>query len=153
MQISRELEGSISNPRVQNSPATDSAYLQSGNSVEKRLPIGEAVMKRLFLTGVAALFLATGMVTSALADERCDTLHTSDARGQWRCGTVCVRQYGNNGDRSFQIGQDHKSGRSGVTDDMTFVIQGGRGIRPSTVMMNGKRCKYLEQTYDYEKSK
>ena len=109
--------------------------------------------KLLFTVSVVALFLATGMVTSALADERCDTLHTSDARGQWRCGDVCVRQYGNNGDRSFQIGQDHKSGRSGVTDDMTFVIQGGRGIRPSTVMMNGKRCKYFEQTYDYEKSK
>jgi hypothetical protein len=108
---------------------------------------------KLLLSGTAALFVATGMVTSALADERCDTLHTSDARGQWRCGDVCVRQHGNNGDRSFQIGQDHKSGRSGVTDDMTFVIQGGRGIRPSTVMMNGKRCKYLEQTYDYEKSK
>jgi hypothetical protein len=42
MQISRELEGSISNPRVQKRPATDSAYLQSGNRVERRLPIGEA---------------------------------------------------------------------------------------------------------------
>ena len=37
-------------------------------------------MKKLLVTSIAALFLATGMVTSALADERCDTLHTSDAR-------------------------------------------------------------------------
>jgi hypothetical protein len=107
-------------------------------------------MKKILLTSVAALFLATGMV--ALADERCDTRHTSDSRGQWRCGDVCVRQFGNNGDRIIYIGQDQKSGRSGVTDDMTFVIKGGRGIGPTTVMMNGKRCKYLEQT-PYEEPK
>jgi hypothetical protein len=45
-------------------------------------------MKKLFLTGIAVLCLATGI---ANAREPCDTLHTSDTQ----CGNVCVRVFGN----------------------------------------------------------
>jgi hypothetical protein len=77
--------------------------------------------------------------------EGCDTLHTSDTRGIWRCGDACVRRWGNEGDRGFTIGREQ--GRTGLTDKMTFVVRG------NTVMMNGKRCKPLPQTFDYEEAK
>jgi hypothetical protein len=101
-------------------------------------------MKILLLTGIAALFLATGMVTSALA--RCDTLHTSDTRGIWQCGDVCVRVYGN---APREVTIDGVGGKWGgnVTYKWSY-----RKI-PFEASLNGKRCKMLEQTYDYEKSK
>jgi hypothetical protein len=101
-------------------------------------------MKRLFLTSVAALFLATG---TAHADEGCDTQHTSDLRGLWRCGDVCINRYGNQGDRMFQIYGARDKAKSGIKDAVTFVF------KSYTVTMNGKQCKPLEQTYDYEKLK
>jgi hypothetical protein len=49
--------------------------------MEGRLPIGEAVMKRLFLTGIAALFLATGtahaQVTGDVLLKWCSTKNDS----------------------------------------------------------------------------
>jgi hypothetical protein len=101
---------------------------------------------KLFLTGIAALFLATGTVNAG--EKGCDTTHTSDTRGIWQCGNVCIRRWGNEGDRAFTIGMDQGGlGRTGLKDDVTFVV------KQNTVMMNGKRCKPLEQTYHYEKSK
>jgi hypothetical protein len=103
-------------------------------------------MLKMLLTGVAALFLATG--TAYAGEKGCDTTHTSDTRGIWKCGNVCIRRWGNEGDRGFTIGLDQGDlGRSGLKDDVTFVV------KQNTVMLNGKRCKPLEQTYDYEKSK
>jgi hypothetical protein len=46
----RELE-----PFLSKASATDCTHLHSGNSVEGRLPV-----KKLLLTGIAVLFLATG---------------------------------------------------------------------------------------------
>jgi hypothetical protein len=73
---------------------TDSAYLQSGNRVERRLPIGEAVMKRLFLTGVAALFLPTG--TAPAEDTRkwiwrCALVHTPSEEQEAEAEHCCKR--------------------------------------------------------------
>jgi hypothetical protein len=49
-----------------------------------------AVMRQILLTGIAALFLATGMVTSALADERCDTLFHNLNLGSCCCFLLAV---------------------------------------------------------------
>ena len=103
-------------------------------------------IKKLLLAAVAALLLATG--TAHAGEKGCDTTHTSDTRGIWQCGNVCIRRWGNEEDRAFTIGMDQGGlGRTGLKDDVTFVV------KQNTVMMNGKRCKPLAQTYDYEKSK
>jgi len=96
-------------------------------------------MKKLLLTGIAALFLATG---TANTREPCDTLHTSDTRGTWQCGNVCVRVFGNAPNRFVTF--------DGI-DPYDKPLRFKAGPTYKTASLNGKQCKALEQTYDYDK--
>jgi len=102
-------------------------------------------MKQLLLTSVAALFLATG---TAHAGEKCDTTHTSDLRGIWQCGDICIHRYGNPANRSFVI--SGMWNQTSIKDDVTYVFV---FRKDDTAIINGKRCKPLAQTYDYKDSK
>jgi hypothetical protein len=73
-----------------------------------------------------------------LKQSRCDTLHTSDTRGIWQCGNVCVRVFGNAPKRYVTI--------DGVDKDVHF-----KWSYPKATL-NGKQCKVLDQTYDYDKT-
>jgi hypothetical protein len=99
-------------------------------------------MKKLLLASVAALFLATG---AAHAETKCDTEHTSDTRRIWQCGSVCVKIYGNPGHREIAI--------DGVDWPAAADIHLHFYRDPSKASLNGKQCKELPQTYDYEKQK
>jgi hypothetical protein len=88
---------------------------------------------KLLLSGIAVLFLATG---TAQAREPCDTLHTSDTRGIWRCGDVCVRVFGNAPNRYVTF------------DGVDNVVQFKWKNREAS--LNGKRCKFLPQSYEYD---
>ena len=108
-----------------------------------------AMKTRALLTGIAALFLATG---AAHATEECDTTHTSDMRRIFKCGDVCVHIMGNPPSRylTFDGVKD-----AGMKDDK---IGSGRfrltfKWKINTASLNGKQCKELPQTYDYEKQK
>jgi hypothetical protein len=97
---------------------------------------------RHLLTGGAALLLATG---AANAGEKCDTTHTSDLRGIWQCGDICIHRYGNPANRSFQISGMWNKTTIKDNANLAFVFRG----KTDTVIINGKRCKELKQTYDY----
>src|SRR5262245_65086840 len=58
--------------------------------------------------------------------------HTSDLRGIWQCGDVCVYRYGNLPSRTFTI--------DGANDRVIFEF------KREVATLNGKRCKPLEQT-------
>jgi hypothetical protein len=96
-------------------------------------------MKKLFLTGIAVLCLAT---VTANAREPCDTLHTSDTRGIWQCGNVCVRVFGNAPNRYVTF--------DGI-DPYDKALRFKAGPTYKNASLNGKQCKALEQTYDYDK--
>ena len=81
-------------------------------------------------------------------------LHTSDFKGAWQCGNVCVRRSGNPGDRAFIIDRIIENRRTGLGDpiagnDPPFTLT----IKGWVATMNGKRCKLLSQTYNYEDEK
>jgi hypothetical protein len=82
-----------------------------------------------FIAGVAALFLATGTAQA----QTCDTEHTSDKRGQWRCHNLCIYRFSS----GIQLDFDHQMPS---TQSLALKISG----RNAT--LNGKPCKYLEQT-------
>src|SRR5262249_53009879 len=105
---------------------------QTGNA-RWRKPMLQRIPEWL-ATGIAALFLATG---TAQAREQCDTLHTSDSRGIWQCGNVCVRVFGNAPNRYVTF--------DGVDNAVNFKW------RFPKASLNGKRCKLLAETYDYDK--
>jgi len=81
----------------------------------------------------------------AHAETKCDTLHTSDSRGKWQCGNVCVYVLGN-------------SPRQVIIDNVDSYWGGEVHFKwsykkaPFAASLNGKRCKMLKETYDYEKS-
>ena len=97
------------------------------------------VMLKMLLTSVALLFLAPG---TANAGEKCDTTHTSDLRGIWQCGDICIHRYGNPANRSFVI--SGMWNQTSIKDSATYVFV----FRQNTAVINGKRCKPLAQTYD-----
>ena len=113
---------------------------------------------RAHISLIAALFLATG---AAHADPSCDTEHTSDTQGIWQCGNVCVRLYGHcdggplcsievHGLENFKRAGPYlfKSERGGL-----YSFKWSYKTYPFEASLNGKRCKMLKQTYDYEKQK
>jgi|SRR6516162_860399 hypothetical protein len=140
--------------------------------------LGVFLMRRLLLAGIAAL-----SVLGASAAEECKpgspncicdneetgngcylehqppagstcALHTSDFKGAWQCGNVCVRRSGNPGDRAFTIDRIIGNRRTGLGDpiagnDPPFTLT----IKGWVATMNGKRCKLLSQTYNYEDEK
>ena len=78
-----------------------------------------------------------------LKQSRCDTLHTSDTRGIWQCGNVCVRVFGNAPKRYLTV--------DGV-DPYKEVIRFKAGPTYENATLNGKKCKALNQTYDYDET-
>src|SRR5215472_12791522 len=96
-------------------------------------------MKKLLLTSIAALFLATGAAQAEPCVGGLGTQHTSDTRGIWQCGDVCVRVYGNAPKRYVEI--------DGVDKDVHFKW-GYSKTDPFKATLNGRRCKSLPQTYD-----
>jgi hypothetical protein len=98
-------------------------------------------MKKLLLTGVAALLLATG---AARAYE-CDTTHTSDLRGIWQCGKICVTTHGPPLNRSLEIDDFVQGDSGGGSIDFRFKYSKGKAT------LNGKQCKSLPQTYPLDK--
>jgi len=101
----------------------------------------KAAMMRAIAIVVAALFLATGPAHA----RDCDTTHTSDLRAVWRCGNVCVHLRGPPHNRDLEI-EDFDQGDDGG-DRFSFKMNKGGG----TPILNGKRCKRLQQTYPYDK--
>ncbi len=88
------------------------------------------------------VFALVAVVSSARAGKQCDTTHTSDLRRIWQCDDVCVHIFGNPPYYiTFDGVKDGKIVRSG-----TFEWKKDA----DTASLNGKRCKKLPQTYDYD---
>jgi hypothetical protein len=102
---------------------------------------------RYALAAFAAVTLAVMFASDADAGEKCNTTHTSDLRGVWQCGNTCVYRHGNldvyrQGHLVEGIGARVLT-IDGTTDFVRFELKG------NVATLNGKRCKWLEQTFDY----
>jgi hypothetical protein len=101
-------------------------------------------MKRSLLITALSIALvgptAAGQTTSAHTFD-CDTTHTSDLRAVLRCGKVCVHLRGPSHSRSLEVDNFDQGDDGGGR--FSFKLE--KGI----ATLNGKRCKVLPQTYDY----
>jgi len=101
-------------------------------------------MKAAIIAGCVMLSVLGVPGAYAEAETKCDTEHTSDSRGKWQCGKICVSVFGN-------------SPRQVVIDNVPSYWGGAVNFKwsykkaPFEASLNGKRCKMLGETYGHEK--